>query len=352
MGTFLKNGSYYIDYYAHGKRYREKIGPSEALAKIVLAKRKVEIAEGKFLDKKDKVKIKFEIFADEYYNLHAKINNKSWQSVFFNLKTLKKFFSGRYLNEITPQLIEQFKAVRVQEVSHTSVNRNLQCLKVLFNKAIAWNKFSGKNPMNEVALFKESFGRLRFLEKDEIQTLLSNCDGYLKSVVVIALNTGLRKQNILKLKWRDIDFHRGIIHIYDTKNGEKIDLPLNEISKNALIQTRRNPKSEYVFASSSGIPFGDIKRAFHTALRRSGIKEFTFHDLRHTFASHLVMSGIDLNTVRELLGHKTLTMTLRYSHLSPDHKQRAVAVLSKRMDFEGLDSHYLDTREKEIVVSH
>ncbi len=102
--------------------------------------------------------------------------------------------------------------------------------------------------------------------------------------------------------------------------------------KKALIAVPKNPESSYVFCNKDGAPYGDIKKSFFTALKKAGIIDFHFHDLRHTFASQLVMSGVDLNTVRELLGHKSLEMTLRYSHLSPDHKKRAVDILGQRMD--------------------
>ena len=94
----------------------------------------------------------------------------------------------------------------------------------------------------------------------------------------------------------------------------------------------RNPEDELIFSTGNGRPFKDFRKSFFTALEKSGIKGFRFHDLRHTFASHLVMSGIDLNTVRELLGHKSIKMTLRYAHLSPHHKKAAVSVLTKMMD--------------------
>jgi integrase len=118
----------------------------------------------------------------------------------------------------------------------------------------------------------------------------------------------------------------------NTKNGEKREIPINEQVKSALIKVRKHPESPYIFCNKDGKPFGDIKKSWLTALNKSGILKFRFHDLRHTFASHLVMSGVDLNTVRELMGHKSLEMTLRYSHLSPDHKKRAVDILGKRMD--------------------
>jgi len=110
-----------------------------------------------------------------------------------------------------------------------------------------------------------------------------------------------------------------------------IDLPMNEFLKNTLIGIRKNPNSPFVFTNRSGEPFKDIRTQFSTVLRRAGVKRIRFHDLRHTFASQLVMSGVDLNTVRELLGHADLKTTLIYAHLSQDHKKNAVNALNYQM---------------------
>ena len=116
------------------------------------------------------------------------------------------------------------------------------------------------------------------------------------------------------------------------ENGQKREVPMSETVKNAVIGVRKHPESPYVFCNEHGQPRHDIRKSFSTALRKSGITNFRFHDLRHSFASQLVMSGIDLNTVGELLGHKDITMTLRYSHLAPRHKQHAVDILSRKME--------------------
>lgn len=128
-------------------------------------------------------------------------------------------------------------------------------------------------------------------------------------------------------KWHDVDWTNGIIHILKIKNSEKRELPINKTVRNILIKIKRDPNSPYVFVSFDGKPFVDIKKSFHTALIKAKIENFRFHDLRHTFASQLVMAGVDLLTVKELLGHKKIEMTLRYSHLSCDHKKRAVKAL-------------------------
>lgn len=333
MGVFQRNKNWYIDYYFNGQRKREKIGLSRVLAENVLRKRKVEIAEGRFLDIKKNEKIKFEDFAKTYFELHSKLNKKPSVSKrdITLIKNLSTFFAGRYLFEITPILVEQYKMARSKEVSPATVNRELACLKSIFNKAIGWGKVED-NPVRKVKLFRENNRRLRYLEKEEIKKLLSNCSEHLKPIVILALNTGMRKGEILGLKWHDVDFRRDIIYLLDTKNGEKREIPMNEQVKTALIKVRKHPDSPYIFCSKDGKPYGDVKKSFFTALKKSDIINFHFHDLRHTFASHLVMLGVDLNTVRELMGHKSIEMTLRYSHLSPDHKKRAADILGMQMD--------------------
>ena len=328
------NGDWYIDYrLPSGSRRRETIGSNKKLAEQVMCKRRAEIAEGKYLDKVKEERIRFEVFADEYLRLHSMVNNKSWRkSDLCNVNVLKRSFAGRFLKDITPRLIEEFKANKAQEVSPARVNRLLSCLRAMFNRAKAWKRFTGENPVQSVKLFKENNERTRFLEQEEIIRLLANCSQGIRPIVEVALNTGMRLGEILGLKWRDIDFQRGIIYLYKTKNGEKRELPMNEVVKKALAGLPRYEMSEFVFCYKDGTPRRDIRGSFLTALTKSGIKDFHFHDLRHTFASHLVMGGVDLNTLRELLGHKDLKMTLRYSHLSANHKRLAVEVLDKRMD--------------------
>lgn len=333
MSIYLRNNIWWIDYYYQGRRQREAVGKDKKLAEVALQKRAIEIVENKFLDVKKKKKIKFEDFAEEYLELHCKVNNKkSWKTADqHNIKRLKEFFSGLYLHEITHHKVQQYKAKRANEVKPATVNRQLTCLKSMFNRAIKWGSFSGTNPVKGIKLFKENNQRLRFLEKEEIVRLLANCNEHIKPIVIVALNTGMRRGEIMGLKWRDIDFKRGIIHLYNTKNGEKREVPMNEQVKNALIGVRKHPKSNLIFVKKNGQPYGDFKKSFLKAMEKSGIKEFRFHDCRHTFSSHLVMNGVDLNTVRELLGHKSMLMTLRYSHLSPSHKKNAVATLSNLM---------------------
>lgn len=183
-------------------------------------------------------------------------------------------------------------------------------------------------------LLEENNKRLRYLSKEECLTLISVCDKHIKPIVITALNTGMRKGEILSLKWDNVDLKHGFILLDKTKNGDRSEIPINETLRATLAGIVRRLDLPYVFFNpETEKAFTNIPGSFNSALRRAGIKDFTFHDLRHTFASHLVMAGVDLTTIRELLGHKTLTMTLRYAHLAPSHKVKAVNILDDNSTF-------------------
>lgn len=344
-GVIWKRGAWWLDYRFNGRRHREKVGPSQDLAETAMQKKRVEIAENRFLDIKKEKKIRFEEFADQFLEQYCKIHHKCYmESSGSNIKALKRHLSGKYLHEITPQVIEKYKVERLKEVSSSTVNRGLATLKSLFNRAIDWEEYDGLNPVKKVKFLKEPNHRLRFLEKEEIVNLIDSSPEHLKPIVIVAVNTGMRLGEILNLKWKDVDLKREVLYLYNTKSGKKREIPLNTQVKDTLISIQ-NDKNEYVFCREDGSRVIDIRKPFFTALKRSGIIDFRFHDLRHTAASHLVMAGVDLNTVRELLGHSSLEMTLRYAHLSPNHKKRAVDVLSQH-----LGNIWTDSKSKDELV--
>ncbi|MDD2735795.1 MAG: site-specific integrase [Desulfuromonadaceae bacterium] len=198
---------------------------------------------------------------------------------------------------------------------------------------------------------RRNTNRDKFLSAEEIKALLDACDSkvisitgktiqqkqaHLKPIIIFALNTGCRKDEILSLKWENVDMKHGFINMVQTKNGERRQIPINDTLREMLKGLTRRLNVPYVFhvydeEKKTGKRFGSIKRSFVTACKKAGIHDFVFHSLRHTFASHLVMGGVDLTTVSRLLGHKSLTMTLRYSHLAPNHLTSAVNVLNSSM---------------------
>ena len=385
--VYRRGNQWWIDFTYKKKRYREAVGPDEDLAKDVLAKRKVEIRENRFFPDKQKLPdpIKFHDFAKEYLQW-AKANKKpsTYNRELSTMRRLDKAFGDKVLQEITTWQIEKWKAMRKEAIkrpdaeigsckkkgrdrkerevwyvefssprgqkgrrlfeteekakgylkkTQTSVrpatlNRELSLLKHLFTKAIEWGKCK-ENPAKKVKKLKGEVKRVRFLMSAEVHTLLSNCPDYLKPIVTVAVHTGMRKGELLGLEWDQVDFEQGIITLHETKNGERRDIPMDETVRTLLKTMARS--GEHVFCDGEGKSFVRLQRSFEVALRKSGIDDFRFHDFRHTFASNLVMAGEDLNTVRELLGHKDLTMTLRYAHLSPNHKTRAINVLDRVM---------------------
>ncbi len=267
---------------------------------------------------------------DLYLENYSKPNKKSSRRDVTSINNLKPFFGGKYLHEITPLDMEKYKRRRQGKVSNATVNREVACLKHIFTKAIEWGIVK-KNPGKKVKLLRERNTRLRYLGEKEIGRLYDACAEHLKPIVTVALNTGMRKEEILNLKREDLDFQSRIIYVLDTKNSERREIPMNDIVCRTLLAAREKTDSPWVFCKKNGERYGNVRKAFEGARKRAGIVDFRFHDLRHTFASHLVMAGVDLKTVQELLGHKSFEMTLRYAHLSPEHKKAALDILCKRL---------------------
>jgi len=214
-------------------------------------------------------------------------------------------------------------------VGDVSINREQAFLRNLYTMAITRGKAS-ENPVKKVRFAREENGRTRFLTHDEEVRILACCIPSLTPLVVTALHTGFRMSELLSLTWHDVDFHRCLIAVRAAyaKNGESRSIPMNSI----LIEMLRAMKGDTVgeaavFCTSKGTPHRDFRTTFRQIVRKAGIEDFRFHDLRHRFASRLVMAGVDLPTVQALMGHKNVTMTMRYTHLSANHKQQAVALL-------------------------
>ena len=333
MGVYKRGDNWYIDFTFHGERVREMIGPSRKGAEKVIAKRKAEIAENKFLDvRKDPDPVKFHDFAVEYMQW-AKANKKpsTYEKDTSIMRALEAEFGLKTLQEITAWQIEKWKAAQKENHNVSSVNRTLAVLKHFLNKAVEWGKLK-ENPAKRVKLFKGVTSRIRYLMPPEVHTLLSNCEGMVQDISTVAVHTGMRKSEILDLMPEHVDLEKRIVSALDTKNHERRDVPIDRTVRDILARLMQGrERGTYIFHSSTGTRFGRcaLHSSFHEALKKSGITDFHFHDLRHTFASNLVMAGKDLNTVRELLGHKDLKMTLRYAHLAPNLKREAVDTLDR-----------------------
>ncbi|MHB8232077.1 MAG: site-specific integrase [bacterium] len=258
---------------------------------------------------------------------------KSFYDTSLFVKTLLKRFKDTRLADFSMQDLELLQSDWInQNFSIAYANRLTAILKRMFTKAYDWEMID-EDILKRVRKAKQLKGenkRLRYLSEEEAERLISNCEPYLRPIVITALMTGMRKSEILHLTWDRVDLKNKVILLDKTKNGERREIPINNILYNVLSGIVRNLKTDYVFYNPETLkPYYDVKKSFTAALRKSHILDFRFHDLRHTFASWLIMGGIDLTTVKELLGHKDIKMTLRYSHLAASHISNAVKILEK-----------------------
>lgn len=311
-----------------GKRERrfssEWLTEDDAIAE--LAKRQKEIAAGKLDRPADRT---LDELAEEYLRYKADSGKRTVtdDKRILDGRLLPAFGRDLPLRKVTAATIAQYEKRRAGEVSAFTVSNELSVLRHMLRLAKRWGYVE---QVPEIEMPKKPEGRLRYLEEDEIRRLLDACqrsrNPYLSCIVTIAVNTGMRKGEILGLEWERVDLPSARIVLYRTKNGKPRGVPINRAVYDVLIALEPDParRQGLLFRKRDDRAWGQIRRAFETALTKAGIKGFRFHDLRHTAASHLVMRGASLKDVQEILGHSDLKMTQRYAHLSPAHLRAAV----------------------------
>src|SRR5262249_15381070 len=242
----------------------------------------------------------------------------------------------RLLTDLTADELRHVQARMLAKRNRTpqTINRYFAGLRRVLNLAIAEGKLS-INPVKGVKFFREPVGRLRFLSDGEISRLRETMTPEHWPLVAFALETGLRLNEQFKARWDCVDTERGILTIPLSKSGQTRHVVLSEAALDILRGLSSWMHSAYVFPSPRlpGEPMQGrhfVVKVYEPALKRSGIVGATWHTLRHTFASRAVMAGVDIRTVQELMGHSTITMTMRYAHLSPAHLREAVNKISLR----------------------
>lgn len=345
--VFKNKKSWWIDYEnVQGVRRREKIGPDKRIAQECLDDILGKVARKVRLGISEESKISFADFANVWkkrvFHLLAKGTRKRWDGIVED--HLKKAFPGS-LRSIAFDQVEEYQRERLETgASPYTVNKEITVLKHMISRAVTWKhdkpskaSYLMENRIKDVKFIKEPPGRTRWLTAEEIDRLLTACTvdsfekkeghffsplikGYLKPFVLIALNTGMRRGEILSLTRKDIDWKNRIITIEHTKNGEKRHVYLNDVALMVLKALPRRIDNGKLF------PFrpDQIGIAFWKAVKRAEIEDFRFHDLRHTFCSHHAMSGTQGRGLMALMGHKDTRMTSRYSHLSDTYLREKV----------------------------
>lgn len=289
----------------------------------------------------DSIQVLFADFVENAFAPYSRANKRSHYDDKRITGILCDFFNGKTLDEITPAMIEQFKQHRLSGMTQykqtrkpATVNRELMVLSRIFTLAIDEGHIA-INPCSRVKRLRVSNGRTRYLTYEEEAKLLSNLadQPQTRNIVILALHTGMRRGEIFDFKWKDVDFAREVINIPHTKTYKSRVVMMNEVVLQMLKDLREaDPDasdSSHVFASEkTGGRLNNIKNSFHTALRKSGIKDFRFHDLRHSAGTRLADAGVHIAVIAEILGHSKLEMTKRYVHAADKAKREAMAKLA------------------------
>jgi integrase len=249
-----------------------------------------------------------------------------------------------FLADLTPALITEYRNKIIVEPNKrgekrtpSTANRYHTAISHCFTIAAKEWEWMQENPMTKVSKLKEPRGRTRFLDDEERERFLKVCkvsqSPFLYVLVVLALSTAARKDEILSLRWKDVDLQRGLIFLHDTKNGDKRSLPLVGVAKDLMKAhfKNRNENTDLVFPAKNLKEAIDIRTPFETALKKAEIEDFKWHDLRHSAASYLAMDGASLAEIAAVLGHKTLSMVKRYSHLSDNHTAGVVEKMNNKI---------------------
>lgn len=272
--------------------------------------------------------------AIELYLDYSRANKKSYKLDINYCKVfIEQWGKNLRLKDLTPQKIERFKSIMKADHQNSTVNRYLEALSKMFNIAIS-NNLAKENPLKEVKKLKQNNYKIRFLTKEEEKALFevfyeNKSYHYFIPIVICALQTGMRKGEILNLKWSNIDFDNKFIELLQTKSGKARKIPISQKLMKELLQIRETKISEYVFANPyTKNRYQFIHKGFDEAVRKANIKKFRFHDLRHTAATRMTEMGIDLAVVQEILGHSDVKTTMRYAHPVPERKLKAIEVLN------------------------
>jgi integrase len=300
---------------------------------------KVAIRKGEFPPKPTARPALIDDLVEEYRQAKAR-QGKAIMRGDIGYRRLLERFGGRRADSITAAEVEAWQADLMATMSVQTANHHLKLLRAILLRA-ADNRRLARADLPKVTLKNPNNGRLRYLSEDEERRLIDEMPAWLKPLITVAIHTGMRKGEMLSLKWDDVDFLTGTIHVRKAKSGEGRNLPMNSVARAALLSLRdarrarlrapvvnRNEASGYVFCAPEGGFMSNLSRYWYPALKRAGIDNVHFHDLRHTFASRYMMSGGDLYTLQVLMGHKTAAMVQRYAHLSQGHLRAEVERLA------------------------
>jgi len=328
MSVRKKGNKWYCRFQIDGIRYERpcKGASDEKSALKCETIIKAEIMHGNYNFGKSEILPRFSE-AIELIKIHSKNNKRSYKTDLGRISLLEEYFKNKPLKEFSPKVIEEFKTYLKFEknLSNATINRYVSLIRKTFTLCIK-NKLIIDNPCSGVSKLRENNFKIRYLTKPEEKRLFEVIkDENFANLVKLALWTGMRKQEVLNLKWENID--KNTIEILETKSGKSRKIPNVGKLKNLLESIPKD--NEYVFYNKkTKTKYTDVLKRFANYLGIAQIKNFRFHDLRHTAATRMVEKGVDLVVIQQLLGHASITTTMRYAHALEEMKVRAIEVLS------------------------
>lgn len=352
-----KNKKYRVIVRLNGKRITKTVNNLE-LAREIEGKLKVDNARGEFDVKKKGPAISLQEFWDKKYLPWMKENKKSWyvDQCNFN-KHISPALGKKALDQITQFDIEGFVLSLKKErnklgkpFSAATIKHQLILLNRILNIALQWGDFTGQNPCKRVDKPKLNNTIVAYLSDDEITSLVNVLNEWPDlipaAIIRFALFTGVRRSEIFKLEWRDIDADRQTVTLRDPKGILDQVLPLSPQAMEVLENVPREFETPFIFYSTNGTKRATIRHTWTKIKEAAGLpKSFRFHDLRHNYASHLVSNGVSLYAVQALLTHKDAKTTQKYAHLNDDALRQAANLSGQLLDRSGDENNVIDIKE-------
>ena len=328
MAVYKKEDQWVADFYIGGRKGRRvrKSAPTRKLAEALVRDWKAKEFRGDILQISEDRK-RLSDLLEKYASLHHPGSaGSTCERDGYVFSRLTEHFGNPYIDRISRRELEAYKAWRRSTVKAVTVNLELRVISSLFGRAMEWG-YLQKNPITAVKKYRLDEKEPRFLMPAEGRALMDAAEGQMRTFIVTALNTGLRKGELFALTWNDIDFEREELRVRRSKGKRFRVLPLNDLVLQALREHPRHITSSVLFHNPDGSGWKDIRGSFNATLTKAGLPRIRIHDLRHSFISNLVMAGEVLRTVQELAGHRSITTTMRYAHLSPGRLKDSVTRL-------------------------
>jgi integrase len=336
MALFKQKGSrnWWMNYTHNGKQVRKSTGTAnKRLAEQIFCKVQTQVTEGTYFENcQGKNKTLYDLFSRYLLEVTPDKNPVTQIDEKRFAKNFLEFAGNRKLIEITSDLVSRYVVERKKTVKPGSINRELAFLSVTFNQAIKVWGWCRDNPVSRIKREKEQ-KRVKYFPDHEFAEIFKHLPDWVKPIVLLGKNTGLRLSNLIHLKWPEINLYKRLIVLEGEKmkNTYPLGIPLNKQATDVLVESFRIRKLHipYVFYNRDAKPYTKwgVYRAFKKACKAAGYPDYRFHDLRHDFCSKLVQGGIDIYTVKELAGHKDVTTTQRYAHLNTKRLEESVSVL-------------------------